>query len=109
MITNFKIFEKQDKGEEVVYTLNTKAISEGEYEYNVNITKANDKYVLSIENTPGSWYLETLLDEPNALYFDTLSIDGNDWKIGNWREVAKELKELIPNLNTLTDIKKYNL
>lgn len=120
MITQFKIFEntpippKQDRGEEIVYTLKTKAITYGDevYEYTVNIITGNidDEYnglCLSIETTPGCWYLSTLL--PSTRYYDKISISGNDWMCENWSDIMNELEEALPELKMIMTADKYNL
>jgi len=107
MITQFKMYEKIDRGETVLYTLKTKAktYSESEvYEYDVNILEGDSGLVLSIQSTPGSWYIETLLDTVN---YDKLSISGSDWTCDNWTEVSKELVEILPKLELMLQAKKY--
>lgn len=129
MITEFKIFENKDKGSNVIYTLKTKAetLSNNKiYKYNVNITLDNKKtelfqklradgydLVLSIEGTPGSWYLKTLLDSSTLKYSNRISIHGNYWYCVNWQEIYKELIEIEPFLldiaDSYEDAEKYNL
>jgi hypothetical protein len=112
-----KKYEKIDRNRKVIYTLKTKAYSGKDYYYNVNIISDNDnsmvkkgyKYILSIENTPGSWYIKTLL-EGNSMNSSVISIQGNEWFCYNWDEIMKELKEdVLPYLETYDDVEKYNL
>jgi len=131
MITNFKIFENKDKGKDVLYTLKTKAIhyiNVGRFydkstsigrQYNVNVIYDGEfsdtgyNAILSIETTPGSWYIKTLEDN-GALDFDRISIQGDNWYCDNWKDVCDELKEdVLPILDTLietmVDSKRYNI
>jgi len=115
MITKFKIYEATDRGEEIIYTLKTQAIStsvSNTYKYNVNILETEDighgKYTLSIETTPGCWYVSTLM-ENDRRYSKSFSIQGDDWLCENWRDIMKELIEILPKLDILTQTKKYNL
>lgn len=131
MITEFKIFEKKDKGSNVIYTLKTKAetfSNSNIYKYDVNIIldyksdsdfyqklrKEGYDLILSIEGTPASWYLKTLLyDSPNLKYSNRISIQGNYWYCENWQEIYKELIEIEPFLLDIADsyenAEKYNL
>jgi len=85
MITKFKIFENKDRGKEIIYTFKNKAITysgEKVYYYNVNIIYNDNSsmgydYILSIQGTPGSWYIKTLL-EGNSKYANKFSIQGDD-------------------------------
>ena len=105
-----EMVEAQDKGMNVVYTFKTKAQTEelnyhdrGEkiHEHNVHIIQGKpvgeDKFnglILSIEDTPGYWYLSTLLEEPSALNYNEIAIDGGaKWYCTNWQEIAKELEQ----------------
>ncbi len=112
MITRFKIFEINDKGDNVIYTLKTKAKSISNtktYEYNVNILNSKNGLTLSIETTPGAWYIKTLLEEPSALNYDKLSISGSEWMCDNWSDIAKELIGVLPKLELMVQADKYNL
>jgi hypothetical protein len=52
------------------------------------------KWVLSIENTPGKWYMSTLLESDK--YSSGISLDfGQNWNCDNFQEVLNEAKELI--------------
>lgn len=110
-------------GHEVVYKLQAKAIS-GKYEYNVYITKTDppgndetngysyDGLCLSIDNTPGTWYLATFLHyNPREEYRDNIVIDGGqNWICTNGREIVKELKFWLETQYPMwRDLKKYNL
>jgi hypothetical protein len=119
MITKFKIFEDKDRGTEIIYTFKNKAITFGRekpYYYNVNILyfdkpsmiKNGYDYVLSIQGTPGSWYVKTLL-EGNSKHSNIFSIQGDDWYCDNWQDIYKELIEILPILDTMRATKKYNL
>lgn len=118
MITKFKIFEKNDKGKEIIYTFINKAITKSEYgkmewKYDVNILLEKPmmydngyKYILSIESTPGAWYVNTLLDQQSNS--NRISIQG-DWYCDNWQEIMEELLEILPSLDSMIYSKKYNL
>jgi hypothetical protein len=92
-----------DKGYEIIDTLSTKAKSTGNHEYNVHIVQGKQLrkdvqfkgLVLSIEDTPASWYVETLFSNDYgspAIYYPVMSINGNDWLCINWQEVVKEMR-----------------
>lgn len=53
------------------------------------------KWILRIKDTPGSWYMTTLLEDggqyPNGIVID----GGQNWSIVNFQEVLDEAKELI--------------
>ena len=119
MITKFKIYEAKDRGKEIVYTFKTKAKTYSKtevYEYNVNILLSEDEYsnkygafILSIEGTPGSWYLSTLI-EGDSFSHDKAIIDGGqNWTIDNWSEVSKEFHEIYPRLEMMIQTNKYNI
>jgi hypothetical protein len=116
MIKKFKIFESI-REQEILYTLKTKAkTTSGDkvYEYDVVFYKGeyDDEYgglVLSIETTPGSWYLSTLLENDNIRYQDEISISGSDWMCDNWKDVISEVFEILPTLEILISAKKYNI
>jgi len=114
-----KYFENKNKGSDIIYTFKTKAISHGnkeDYTYNVHILKGDTKYpdkfgnfVLSIESTPGSWYVSTLMDS-GSFYRNTAVIDGGqNWTVDNWDEVSKEFFEILPKLEMMVQADKYNL
>jgi len=110
MIKNFKIFEKTDKGKEIIYTFKTKSISyvgNKTYEHDIYITEGKSSFILSISTTPGSWYVETLLEGDTTQ--PRLSIQGNDWYCDNWQDVMEELLEILPELEMRKDANKYNL
>jgi hypothetical protein len=91
-----------DKGDQIVHTLTVKAKSNSKHEYPVHITqgkKLRGDYqfkglILSIEDTPGSWYIDTLFNfsTPPAISYPEISIHGRDWLCVNWQEVMKELR-----------------
>jgi len=104
MINNTKL----DKGKEIIYTFKVKAESSSPSynnipSQNIFLTKGKpigeDRFngvILSIENTPGSWYLETLyfFSHPSAIDYDTMSING-EWRCTNWIEIMNELKHWV--------------
>lgn len=105
---HLKLFEEVDRGKEIVYTLKTKAISLGDkknYEYNVNIIQGERKFpdeydslILSIQETPGAWYVSTLMDG-DSFYRDKAVIDGGlRWYVDNWADISKEFLEILPEL-----------
>lgn len=54
-----------------------------------------NKWVLKIKDTPGSWYMSTLLGS-GGLYPGGIAIDyGQKWNCTNFQEVLNEAKELI--------------
>jgi len=118
-----KTYEEKSRGEEIVYTFKTKAISGNGYEYNVHLLEGNPKYdttngisynglVLSIEGTPGSWYVATFLhNQPGCQYGNEIMIDGGqNWKCINKQEIIKELKYWLDNyFIAWKESKKYNI
>lgn len=108
---HIKSFERISRGKEVIHTLNTKAKSK-QYEYTVDILQGESKYdtldglILSIDTTPGSWYVSTFLENPG----NEISISGNDWICTNKQEITKELKAWLENEYPMwKDSKKYNV
>ena len=77
-------------------TLKTKAIDNHGHHYDVVIksSRYSKGPVLSIEDTPGQWAIDTLLDRGS--YPDGLFIDiGQNWKCGNMNQILDELRKLI--------------
>ena len=77
--------------------LEAKAIDNHGFEYNVHL--ALEKYlgrpawVLVIEDTPGRWYMATILEEGWA---DLIWIDyGQRWSIVNFIEIMREAITLV--------------
>jgi len=117
---NLKTFENfTERGKDIIYTLNTKAITYSGnkvYEYNVHILAGVDQFpdeydnlILSVEGTPGAWYISTLM-EYGSFYHDKAVIDGGqNWTIDNWSEVSKEFLEILPELKIRIEANKYNL
>lgn len=125
-----KTYEERNKGKDVVYTFKAKAIS-GKYEYAVHILNDDkrqdnvrkdgtnydetnghsyDNLVISIDTTPGMWYVATFLHYNEGDKGDTISIQGNDWICTNRIEIEEELKEWIKNEYPFwRELKKYNL
>lgn len=113
-VKNFKQFvneQKLNKGRTVIYQFSTQAISrdtkwdkKDEFStHNVYLTRGDklkdDKFngvILSIEDTPGAWYVDTLYEyhNPPAIDYDTMSIYGT-WICTNWSEIMKELKKWV--------------
>jgi len=105
------IDEMTERGEEVIYKFKTDAITETmdsrdgkQYTHPVYLIAGNPKYapiyngvVLSISETPGSWYVDTLM-EGNTKYSNIMYIDyGAKWICSNWSEIMKELNEWVSN------------
>lgn len=105
---NFINESNTDKGKKIIYSFKTKAYSKESphgdiYTHNVQLTQGkpigNDMFngiVLSIQNTPGSWYLDTLYNfhNPSSTEYDTMSIYGN-WICTNWSDIMDELKDYV--------------
>jgi hypothetical protein len=109
------INEITERGREVIYEFKTDAITETmgsrdgkQYRHPVYLIEGNPKYapiyngvVLSISDTPGSWYVDTLM-EGNARHSNIMYIDfGAKWICSNWSEIMKELNEWISNNETI--------
>lgn len=103
------IDEATDRGSEIIYTFKTNAITEiqdspngKKYTHPVYLIKGEPKYapiydgvVLSISDTPGAWYVDTLM-EGRSRYSDIIYIDfGQKWICSNWSEIMRELQEWI--------------
>ena len=77
------------------------------YEYPVSLELDSDgmKYggvVLRINNTPGSWYLKTILDKGEKNLPKTISIDyGQNWSCINMDEVLKEALKKVKKIYVL--------
>lgn len=129
--TNINEFlnESKDKGSEIIYTFKNKVYTldyEGNKKsiYNVYLIKnfnddkkydfGYDNLVLSIESTPGSWYVSTLLEnydkdseKDTSSDFDYFVIDGGQrWIAYNKHSIMKELIQVISDLPKLWN--KYN-
>lgn len=112
IIKTFENFSdpKMDKGKEIIYTFTKQAITsengDKEFKHNVYLIKGkalkDDKFggiILSVEDTPGSWYLDTIFNYSSSLNYDTMSING-DWVCVNWKEIMTELKSWVfENIN----------
>jgi hypothetical protein len=111
------IDEETDKGREIIYTFKTDAITETmgdpnkkQYRHPVHLIEGTMKYtptyngvVLSISDTPGSWYVDTLM-EGDAKYNNIMYIDfGAKWICSNWSEIMKELNEWISNSENIQE------
>ena len=118
---HLKTYEALNKGKEVIYTFKTKAKLPTIYSYDIHILQGDPKYdkykykgyegydglILSIDTTPGSWYVSTFLDKP---YGDTISINGSEWICINKREIVKELRYWLENEYPIwKQTNKYNL
>lgn len=118
---HLKTYEEKSKNKEIVYTFKTKAISsespEGKYEYTIHLLQGDPKYthdynglVLSIDKTPGSWYLDTFLEYGSDYDGDLISISGDDWYCTNRKEIMEELNNWLKNeYPYYTKTKKYNI
>lgn len=102
-----KLNEETDKGMEIVYTFKNEAITKTlqdpnskTYTYPVHILKGDPKYgekygglILSISNTPGAWYVDTLMESPvrrsDYIYIDA----GQGWACVNWDVIMGELEQ----------------
>ena len=98
---------KYDKGFEVLFSLVTKAVCSFEgrkNENNVNIVIKEDSIlILSIENTPANWQIESLYVTENG-YFP---IQGNYWICHNMKDLLNEARKKIKERKQ-EDIKKKN-
>lgn len=116
----------KSKGHDIVYTFKEKAISYSDedrsvvYKYTVHLLQGNNKYdlsnghsynglIISIEDTPGSWYVSTYLHYTENDRLDYGSING-DWLYYNKINIKKELVDWIENVYPYyQEIHKYNL
>ena len=121
---HLKTYESQSKGRDIIYTFNAKArtLTEfGKYEYTVHLLQGNSKVdnndgysydglVISIDDTPGSWFVSTFLHYNSILNIsDKINIDGS-WTCTNRREIREELLEWLKNeYPTWKASKQYNL
>ena len=116
-----KSYEEKSKGKEVVYTFKNKAKSD-KYEYTVHLLQSESKYdetnghsynglVISIDDTPASWYVSTFLHYNPNDYSDYTVIDGgSNWTVTNMLNIRRELKEWLKNeYPVYQNIKKYNI
>jgi hypothetical protein len=134
-LKNYKNFlnESKSKGKEIVYTFKNKSYSLSDdktkkHDYNVHILKnfeddekydfGYDNLILSIESTPGSWYVSTLLEnydkdseKDTSPDFDYFVIDGGQkWYGYNKHAIMKELIEVVSDLPKLwSDYKKNKI
>jgi hypothetical protein len=121
---HLKSYEALSRGKEIVYTFKEKAITvsgNNRYEYTVHLLQDNPKYdntkgysynglVISIDTTPGSWYVSTYLHYNPDNDSDWGSISGNEWLYSNRRNIKRELLEWIKNeYPYYQELKKYNL
>ena len=98
----------------IVFTLNTKAKSEyrdgdgkitcKEYPVHIKLdTHHKYGFILKIEDTPGSWYMSTLMGNRygNSYSEDNqiLSIYGMDWMCVNIFDLLKEANETLENMD----------
>lgn len=78
-----------------IKTLKTKAKDNHGYEYEVylDLTKDSKKWVLHVDNTPGHWYMTTLIESMlvRGNRLDRLAIDhGQGWYVENFRDIMVE-------------------
>ena len=70
------------------HKLNAKATDNHGNEYAVYMVARENQPVVTINGTPGSWYLSTLLGHNG----NELSIDlGANWTCTNWNEIRDEI------------------
>lgn len=71
-------------------TLKVRAQDNHGYEYPVSLEMDKyHKWVLRIEDTPGHWYMSTLLED--GRFPETISVDlGQKWDIINFGDVMRE-------------------
>ena len=116
-----KTFEEKSKNKEIVYTFKNK-VKSSKYEYIVYLLQGESKYdntngysysglVLSIDNTPASWYVSTVLHYNTNDYIDYAVIDGgSNWIVTNMINIRRELKEWLKNEYAIyLSVNKYNL
>jgi len=76
--------------------LKTKAVDNHGHRYRVYLELKPDvmQWVLVIADTPGHWYMSTLLQNPRLR--DTIAIDyGQNWNVINFRQIMDEAIDLI--------------
>ena len=101
-----KLNEEMDKGMEIIHTFKNEAITKilkdpnsKTHTYPIHILKGDPKYaekydglILSISNTPGYWYVDTLMESP-VRRSDYIYIDGGqEWACVNWDKIMNELQ-----------------
>jgi hypothetical protein len=114
------IDEMTERGSEVIFKFKTDAITETmgsrdgkQYRHPVYLIEGNPKYapiyngvVLSISDTPGSWYVDTLMEgntkNSNIMYIDY----GAKWICSNWSEIMIELNEWVSNNKEIQNVNK---
>lgn len=118
---HLKTYEAINRDKKIVYTFNTKAKTNGGNEYNVHLLQGDPKYdetngysynglVISIDNTPGSWYVSTFLHYTADNYSNIIHISGDDWICTNRLDIVSELRYWINNFYQVwKDSDKYNL
>jgi hypothetical protein len=78
-----------------VKPLRTKARDNHGYEYRVYLEMDKDrKWVLHVADTPGHWYMSTLLESTGLR--DRISLDfGQKWDVINFDEIMAEAVHLV--------------
>lgn len=102
--------EAMDKGKPIIYTFKTEALTGDWIRMNdANLRSSSvhliqgkalrgDPFggvILSIQDTPGSWYVDTIVGEegkPAAIHDRTIQINGPHWICTNWQDIMGELK-----------------
>lgn len=77
-----------------MHTLKTKALTSGGYEYPVTLRPDELGWVLRIESTGGSWYLDSLSNVKDILAIDY----GQGWYCLNARDLINEANNYINTL-----------
>lgn len=82
------------------HTLKTKALDNHGHRYAVRLVFDHSdimgwKWLLRIENTPGHWYMSTLLEHGYPRQSGIAIDAGQNWNIINFDEVVAEAIELI--------------
>jgi hypothetical protein len=74
----------------VLKTLKVEAIDNHGYHYAVTLRDGGYTPVVSVEKTPGKWYLTTLMGHAG----DSLSIDyGQNWYVTNFGAIRDEISK----------------
>ena len=79
-----------------IKVLKTRAKDNHGYEYTVylEMDPKDKKWVLHVEDTPGHWYMSTLMESPELR--STISLDfGQRWDVINFDEIMAEAIDLI--------------
>jgi hypothetical protein len=71
--------------------LETQAVTSGGYNYPVILRKGTMGWVLSVQGTPGTWYMESIDSVGDRLALDY----GQGWYLENATQLVKEARHAI--------------